>query len=218
VKLRLQIARAPGDILRCQHLIANVYNKQYGVVFSEDVYDLEAKIEPWPHRYFMILVEGDLVAACGLYMRNTYVERYGLVTDEEIAAVLREAGVDGRYDPSNRREVTKLVVARPFRNLRITPVLMGCSLAREFADMEADRPPLVTCCVVRTMRRLIERHGIRLRHLKPFPLYKVHEKYRSESNPMDSYVVIPDLDVPALFRDLVIPGEYDLDVFLGGGA
>ena len=32
---------------------------------------------------------------------------------------------------------------------------------------------------------------------------------------MDSYLVIPDLDVPAAYRDLRIPGEYTLDV-LGG--
>jgi GNAT superfamily N-acetyltransferase len=187
-------------------------------VFSEDIYDLDAKIEPWPHRYLMVLLGDDLVAVCGLYLRNTYVERYGLVSDDDIAALLREAGVDGSYEPSNRREFTKLVVARPFRNLRITSALMAFALARAFLDMDTERAPLVTFCVVRTMRRLIERHGIRTRHLKPFPLYKVHDKYRSESNPMDSYLVIPDLDVPALFRDLVIPGEYDLDVFLGGGA
>jgi hypothetical protein len=186
-------------------------------VFSEDIYDLDAKIEPWPHRYFMILVDGDLVAACGLYLRNTYVERYGLVTDEEIAAMLREAGLDGRYDPSNRREVTKVVVARRSRNQRITPVLMCCSLAREFADMEADRPPVVTICVVRTMRRLMKRHGIHTRHIKPFPFYKVHEAYRSESNPMDSYLILPDLDVPPIFRNLAFPGEYDLDAFFTRG-
>jgi len=187
-------------------------------VFSEDVYDLDAKIEPWPHRYLMGLLDEELVAVCGLYIRNTYVERYGLVTDEEVAALLREAGVDGRYDPSNRREFTKLVVARPYRNLRITPTLMGFALARTFVDMDAERPPLVTFCAVRTMRRLIERQGIRTRYLKPFPLYKIHEAYRSESNPMDSYLLIPDLDVPASFRDLVIPGEYDVDSFSGGTA
>jgi hypothetical protein len=199
-------------------MIASVYNEQYGVVFSEDVYDLDNKIEPWPHRYLIGSLDGDVVAVCGMYMRSTYVERYGLVTGEDIVAALREAGVDGRYDPSNRREITKLVVARRFRNRKITPALMACSLARRFAEMEAERPPLVTFCAVRTMRRLIERHGIRTRHLKPFPLYKVHEAYRSESNPMDSYLIIPELDVPRSFRDLSIPGEYDLDSFSGGDA
>jgi hypothetical protein len=102
-------------------MIASVYNEQYGVVFSEDVYDLDNKIEPWPHRYLIGSLDGDVVAVCGMYMRSTYVERYGLVTGEDIVAALREAGVDGRYDPSNRREITKLVVARRFRNRKITP-------------------------------------------------------------------------------------------------
>jgi hypothetical protein len=211
VRLRLQVARSPGDVLRCQQLIAEVYNGQYGVVFSKDIYDLEAKIEPWPHRYLMGLVDGELVAVCGLYLRDTYVERFGLVSDADVARVLREAGVNGRYHPAHRREFTKLVVARPFRNRKITPTLMAFALARSFVEIDAERPPLVTFCAVRTMRRLIERLGIRTRHLKPFPLYKIHEAYRSESNPMDSYLIVPELDVPASFRDRVIPGEYDVD-------
>ena len=210
MNLRLEIARGPGDVLRCRQLIADVYHRQYGVVFSEDVYDLEAKIEPWPHRYLMGFVEGELVAVCGLYLRNTYVERFGLVTDEDVRAALREAGAAGRYDPRNRREITKLVVAPRFRNLRVTPVLMSCAMARAFSDVEADGAPVVTFCAVRTMRRLIERLGIRTRHLKPFPRYKIHEAYRSDSNPMDSYLILPDLDVPARFRELVIPGEHDV--------
>ena len=34
---------------------------------------------------------------------------------------------------------------------------------------------------------------------------------------MDSYLVIPAVDVPPAYRDLQIPGEYTLDV-LGGQA
>jgi hypothetical protein len=218
VKVRLEIARTPGDVLRCRHLIASVYNEEYGVVFSEDVYDLENKIEPWPHKYLMVLVNSDIVALCGMYVRNTYVERFGLVTDDDVALALRQAGVEGRYDPSNRREITKLVVAHPFRNRRLAPTVLAFSLAREFLEMDAERPPLATFCAIRTMRRLVERQGIRTRPLKPFPLYKIHEAYRSESNPMDSYLVIPDLDAPPLYRDLSIPGEYDLDSFWRGQA
>jgi hypothetical protein len=42
-------------VLLCRRLIAEVYNRDYEVVFSEDHYDLEAKIEPWPHRFLMAL-------------------------------------------------------------------------------------------------------------------------------------------------------------------
>lgn len=188
-----------------------MYNRQYGVVFSEDHYDLDAKIEPWPHRYVMGTIDGELVGLVGLYVRNTYVERFGLVSDEDIEAALRAAELGGRYDPHHRREVTKLVVAPAFRHGRVTQLVTGCAFSRAFACIEADAPPILTLCTVRTIRRFVERLGVRLRHLKPFPLYRVHEAYRSESNPMDSYFLLPDRDVPPFFRDMAIPGEYDLD-------
>jgi len=181
------------------------------VVFSEDHYDLDAKIEPWPHRFLMGLVDGTPVSVVGMYDRNTYVERFGLVSDEEIAAALRAAGLEGRYDPHARREVTKLVVAPGFRNLRVTPLITGAAYSRAFACAGSEETPIVTFCAVRTVIRMVQRLGLRTRYLKPFPIYKIHEKYRSESNPMDSHFLLPDLDVPPFLRDLAIPGEYDLD-------
>jgi hypothetical protein len=199
-------------VLRCRQLVADVYNRQYGVVFSEDHYDLDAKIEPWPHRFVMGTIQGELVAVVGLYVRNTYVERFGLVTDDDVMAVLREEGLDGRFRPLHRREVTKLVVAPAYRHGPLSRLVTGCAFSRSFACMDADAPTVVTLCSVRTIRGFVERLGIRTRYLKPFPIYKIHEKYRSEANPMDSYFVIPDLDVPPFLRDLAIPGEYDLDL------
>jgi hypothetical protein len=216
VRMRLEIAERSADVLRCRQLVAEVYNRRYGVMFSRDTYDLDAKIEPWPHRFLMGKVGDELSAVCGLYVRNTYVERFGLVTDEEVGARLREAGVDGAYDPGARRELTKLVVAPHLLNSGLGPLFIAIAHARSFVELEAERPPLVTFCVVRSMRRLVERHGIRARRLKPFPHYKVHELYRSERNPMDSYLVIPHLDVPTRFRDLRVPAEHDLSPWLRG--
>jgi hypothetical protein len=216
MRLRLEIAESSADVLRCRQLVAEVYHGRYGVMFSRDTYDLDAKIEPWPHRFLMGKMGDELAAVCGLYVRNTYVERFGLVTDAEIAATLREAGVEGQYDPAARRELTKLVIAPRLRNSGLGPLMVAIAHARSFVELDSVRAPLVTFCVVRSMRRLVERHGIRPRHLKPFPLYKVHELYRSERNPMDSYLVIPHLDVPGSFRDLRIPGDHDLGPWLGG--
>ncbi len=215
MKLRLEIAAGSAAVLRCRQLVGEVYHRRYGVVFSSDTYDLDRKIEPWPHRFLMGFIGDELAAVSGLYLRNTYVERFGGVTDPEVGARLREAGLDGRYDPAARRELTKLVVAPRLRNSGLGPLFIAIAHARAFVELDAARPPLVTFCVVRSMRRLVERHGIRPRHLKPFPHYKVHELYRSERNPMDSYLVIPHLDVPATFRDLRIPGEHDLDPRVG---
>ncbi len=216
MRLQLRIAHTSGDVLSCQRLIAQVYNRHYGVVFSDDIYDLDAKVEPWPHRYLMALAGEELAVVCGLYLRHTYVERFGLVTDAEIEAHLEDAGVRGSYDPRDRREVTKLVVAPPWRKLHLSPAIIAAAHSRDFMEMEAERPPLLTYCCVRTIAEgIMTRHGIRARRLKAFPKYKVHELYRSESNPMDSYLVIPAVDVPPAYRDLRIPGEYALDV-LGG--
>ncbi len=215
MKLRLEIAARSADVLRCRQLVGEVYHRRYGVVFSSDTYDLDRKIEPWPHRFLMGFVRDELAAVSGLYVRNTYVERFGLVDDDEVRARLREAGVDGEYEAAERRELTKLVIAPRLRNSGLGPLFVAIAHARAFVELDAPRPPLVTFCVVRSMKRLVERHGIRPRHLKPFPQYKVHEHYRSERNPMDSYLVIPHLDVPAAFRDLRIPGEHALDPWLG---
>lgn len=216
MRIRLAIAASSGEVLRCRQLVADVYSRRYGVVFSSDTYDLEQKIEPWPHRFLMGFIGNELSAVCGLYVRNTYVERFGLVTHDEVGASLRQAGVEGGYDPAARRELTKLVVAPRLRNSGLGPLFIAISHARAFVDLDAPTSPLVTFCIVRSMRRLVERHGVRPRPLKPFPLYKVHELYRSERNPMDSYLVIPHLDVPPHFRQLRIPGEHDLDPWLGG--
>ena len=216
MKVRLRIARSSADVLSCQRLIAEVYHRAYGVVFSDDIYDLDAKIEPWPHRYLMAHSGDDLAVVCGMYLDHTYVERFGLVSDAEIAAQLEEAGMQRRYDPRVRRELTKLVVAPPWRKHHLSPAILAAAHSRHFMDVDAARPPLLTFCCVRSIAEgIVTRHGIRARRIKPFPSYKVHEHYRSDSNPMDSYLVIPDVDVPAAYRDLRIPGEYTLDV-LGG--
>lgn len=215
MRMRLAIAAGSGEVLRCRQLVGEVYHRRYGVVFSSDTYDLDRKIEPWPHRFLMGFVGEELAAVCGLYVRNTYVERFGLVTHDEVGAALRQVGVDG-YDPAARRELTKLVVAPRLRNSGLGPLFIAISHARAFVELDAPAPPLVTFCIVQSMRRLVERHGVRPRPLKPFPHYKVHELYRSERNPMDSYLVIPHLDVPQHFRDLRIPGEHDLAPWLGG--
>lgn len=216
MKLRLEIAATSAEVLRCKQLVAEVYNGRYGVVFSQDHYDLDAKIEPWPHRFLMGLVDGEIAAVCGLYMKDTYVERFGGVSRDDFGACLEAAGVDGTTGASQVREFTKLVVSPRWLNSGLGPLFIAIAHARAFLEIEAARPPLVTFCIVRSVRRLVERHGIRPRHLKPFPLYKVHELYRSESNPMDSYLVIPELDVPKHFRELCIPGEHDLRPWLGG--
>src|SRR6476619_6188775 len=103
------MARSREEVARCQYAIAEVYNRQYEVVFSEDHHDLDAKIEPLPHRYLMVLHDGDLAATIGLYLRNTYVERFGQVERSEFDGALGSEDRTEDYAVDRLREITKLV-------------------------------------------------------------------------------------------------------------
>jgi hypothetical protein len=221
VKVQVQIARSRADVVRCQNAIAEVYNRDYEVVFSEDRSDLEAKIEPWPHRYLMVLHEGTLAATIGIYLRNTYTERYGQLERADFQRLIDGSGATG-YSPDRMREVTKLVVPHAFRGRNLARFTLGCGHARDFCQVESDAPQLMTLCSKRSItKRSIIDHvyspiGLKVRHLKPFPFYKVHELYRSPTDPMDSYLMVPDQDIPARWYDLRIPGEYEVEAVMEG--
>ena len=219
MKLRVQVASTPAEVLRCQYLIAEVYNKEYEVVFSTDRYDLEAKIEPWPHRYFMVLDGAELAATLGLYQRQTYVERFGGVAREDIERELEAAGVKGGYDSSNLREVTKIVVSPAYRGRGLARLMVGCAHSRSFLSDGGDEQPLVVFCAKRSIAEKVHQAaGLRPRRVKPFPYYKVHELYRSADDPMDSYLIIPHLDVPARWYDLALPSDCDTNLMREEGA
>lgn len=211
MKLLLRRAESRSDILRCRQLIAEVYNRDYEVVFSEDRYDLEAKIEPWPHRFLMALCGDELVAACGLYTRNTYVERFGQVTDSELRCLLDAAGAAEDYDPTCRREFTKMSVHHSWRGQGIAPWLTGAAHSRAFTNVESDRAIMVFCAKLSIIDNIFHRAGLHTRTIKAFPFYKVHELYRTPNDPMESRLIIPKLDIPARWYDLALPGEYELE-------
>lgn len=213
MKLKVQVASTPAEVLRCQYLIADVYNKEYEVMFSTDRYDLDAKIEPWPHRYFMVLDGAVLAATLGLYQHHTYVERFGGVAREDVERDLAAAGVADRYDSSNLREVTKIVVSPAYRGRGLARFMVGCAHSKSFlCDGNDDRSLVVFCAKRSITQKVHEAAGLRPRKIKPFPYYKVHELYRSADDPMDSYLIIPHLDIPARWYELALPSEFDTNV------
>jgi GNAT superfamily N-acetyltransferase len=210
VKLLFRLAVSRGDVLRCRRVAAEVYNRDYEVVFSEDHYDLEAKIEPWPHRFLMAWHGDELVAACGLYMRDTYVEKFGQVSDDEVAALVEAGGATGAYDVARKREQTKLSVLHRWRGHGIAQWLLAAAHSRHFTEVDQDRALMVFCSKRSIVRNLYDRAGVRTRLIKAFPFYKVHELYRSPDDPMESRLIIPELDIPEHWYDLALPGEYDV--------
>jgi hypothetical protein len=214
MKVLIRRAESRGDIIRCRQLIAEVYNRDYEVVFSEDRYDLDAKVEPWPHRYIMILRGRELVAAGGLYLHDTYVERFGQVTELDLATMLEAAGVSQRFNPANRREFTKMSVRHSWRGHGLAPLLTGAAHSRHFTEVDADGAVMVFCAKLSIVEHIFDRASIHSRTIKPFPMYKIHELYRSPQDPMESRLIIPALDVPERWYDLAIPGEHDVDGIL----
>lgn len=211
MKVLVRIARTREEIVTCQYAIAEVYNRQYDVVFSEDQHDLEAKIEPWPHRYLMVLVGDTLAATIGIYLRNTYVERFGQVERAEFERALGRPDTIEQYDVARLREITKLIVKPEFRGQNLARFTLGCGHSRAFCQAEADAPALITFCSKRSIvEHVYEPTGLHSRRIKPFPMYKVHELYRSPEDPMDSYLMIPEQDVPARWYQLALPGEYEV--------
>lgn len=211
MKAQLRIATRQADVLRCRAVIASVYSGEYGVVFSSKHFDLDAKIEPWPHRYVMVEIGGELVATSGLYLHDTYVERYGDVSDAEFATALQSAGAM-EYRVSARREITKFVVAPPWRGRGMTRTLARAAFSRDFLQIDARVPHMLVMCARHTIwENVFHGIGIRTRVLKPFPFYKVHEKYRSPEDPMDSRLIIPDRDIPPEIYGASLPRELDLE-------
>ena len=212
-RMTFRIAHSRAEILACQYLVAEVYNEEYEVVFSDDSYDLDAKVEPWPHRYLMGLADGQLVATAGLYLRDTYVERFGNVSRAEIQGLIERAGGTPRFDAGRKREITKVCVRRDRRGKGYGAALLETAHARAFLQLDAsdDQPNVLVCCARRSIwDGLWHRAGIRTRPIKDFPYYKVHELYRSAEDPMDSRLVVPEIDIPARLYERSLPGEYEV--------
>ena len=180
-------------------------------MFSESSYDLEAKIEPWPHRYVMGWHGDQLICAAGLYLKNTYVERFGQVSPDEFRAVIDDAGAAPRFDWTRKREYTKIVMREDMRGRGLARFFLAATLSRHFIQVEApaDQPAvLVICGKVSLFTRMWEPIGIRLRPIKPFPIYRVHEFYSSPEDPMVTRMIIPELDIPEKWYNLELPGTY----------
>lgn len=213
MKISLALADTRAEVLACQYLIAEIYNRDYEVVFSDDSYDLDARIEPWPHRYLMGSIDGELVATVGIYLHSTYVERFGQVSDELIDRTIVEAGGAPRHCAARKREITKLSVKRDVRGRGLGGFMVAAAHSRSFLQVDSNpaRPNVLVTCATRSIWASMHGPlGIRTRVLAPFPEYKVHELYRSADNPMDSRLIIPEIDVPERWYERPIPGEYEV--------
>ena len=92
--------------------------------------------------------------------------------------------------------------------------MLGCAHSRDFLQSAAPsgKPNVLVCCAKRSIwDGLWHRAGIHTRRIKEFPFYRVHELYRSPEDPMDSRVIVPEIDIPPRWYDRRLPGEYEVE-------
>lgn len=212
LELEVRIARKHSEIVQSQYLIAQTYNRRYGIFFSNDIADLNAKIEPYPHRYIMGFVGTQLVAAAGLYTHNTYVERFGNISDKEIDTLIHVAGASGKYAAARKREFTKLSIREGWEGRGLGRFFFAASHSRDFLQFDTDQPQVLVCCAKMSIfKNMYKPVGIHTRRLKDFPRYSVHERYCSPDDPMESRLILPELDIPKRWFELKLPGKYNVD-------
>jgi hypothetical protein len=217
MRVEVKLAVKRGDILRCQYLIAEMYNRSYEIFFSKDIVNPHERIEPYPNRYAMGTINGELVATVGLTLGRTYVEEYGGVTDEDIDRVLAEAGALGRYSATRKREYTKLVISPAWEGRGLGRKFLEATHCRDFLLGDTDEPHVIVCCAkLSIFGTLYEKGGIRTRPIKPFPRYAVHSLYSSEEDPMESRLIIPDLDIHKALYERRMPFEIDVNPEMRG--
>lgn len=199
--MRIRLAEGPGDVDRCRALIQRVYRERYGVEVGDGPADPDGGREQLPDRYVLGELDGHLVACAGLYTGTTYVERFGGVD----RATLAPWATDVRGRPRPVVEYTKVVVDPAFARRGLGRRFLAASHAAPFLAEGGGPLPLVLICARLTTFRLWEAAGIRTRFLREFPTYRNHARYRSVGDPMESRLVVPELDVPATWLWTTLP-------------
>ena len=212
--VELKVAESAGDIIKCQYLVAMAYNRYYKVFFSKDKYDLAAKIEPYPHRFVMAMVDGELAGVSGLYIRNTYIEKFGKVSEDDILSVFDKQNITrDDIDLETKYEITKVVCTPKWLGYGLGAFLWGSANSKAFLySAFKDKPfPMVMACAKLSAFDYFERNtGIVTQKLKDFPVYKIHEFYSSSDDPMESRIIVSERDVPDFWYHLDLNGIYEI--------
>ena len=210
-QLHVRRATTLDEIAACERLTVEIYRTRYGVTFSEQV-DPEQRLEPLPDHYVYGSIDGELVATAGLYTRFTYAERFGRLSEAELLAAVTAAGFPDAISRP-RVEYTKLVVHPRWEGCGIGRRFLAATHSRDFLTAGSGATPLVLASgKVSIFRSLYEAVGIRTRTVKPFPLYKSHERYRTPDDPMESRIAIPEVDIDARWFQFTLPGAVQIEL------
>lgn len=204
--IEVRIAETPDQVEACKELAYEVYLRQYGVRLTDSQINPLGYRERFPDRFVMGYVGGRFAVCAGLYVGETYAQTFGRLTDAHILPVLDEAGCPEAISRV-RVEYTKLVIKPEFAGRGIGRRFLGMTHSRHFLSVDGELP-LLLLCGRRSMFQLFHSVGIRTRTLRPFPWYRNHERYRSSADPMESRLVIPELDIEKRWFELSYPDDY----------
>lgn len=202
-RLRVSLAETKEEIQECRQLIYDTYLREYDIEMTLQDSQPDGGVERMPDRLIMGQSEGRVVACAGLYIRDTYIERFGEVQPHEVDQRAVDAGII-EPEPRVHVEYTKVVVHQDLMGRGLGRLFIGASHTREFLQIDG-RPPILLVCGKLSILGLWRAAGIRTRRIREFPIYRNHDRYRTPGDPMESHMIIPEIDIHPRWYDRDLP-------------
>jgi GNAT superfamily N-acetyltransferase len=197
MKLHVQLAQTAGELRECRKLLEDVYGRDYGVRFTEGDHHPDLCVEPYPDAFVMGLAGDELAVIGGLYLRNTYAERFGGMNWSALEPALRARGLPHREADCVLREYTRLAVRPEYRGAGLGRRCCALTHSREFIAQQTDKHVLLFISAKRSIFREVHaKSRMETHYLKDFPVYLAHRKYAESHDPIEIRYMVADLDIP----------------------
>lgn len=209
--LQVKVAESNAEIVECQSLIADIYSENFGISLCDRSFKPQEKIELYPHYYLMGIVDDELVATIGLYLYNINSQQYARVTDREIESFLSKEGLDLIVSSKSKRELSKFVIKKEWRNKGLSKVFLGLAHSKDFIHSIGDGSHILVNTAFSPMFKVLDSIGIDSKLIKTIPANKVYPNYYSD-RAMETRLTIPYFDIPSYWYHFNLPGEYKIEL------
>lgn len=207
--LQVKIANNSAEILECQNLIAETYYENFGISLSDRSFNVKQKVELYPHYYLMGTIDDRLVATVGLYLYNINSQQYTNVTDNKIESALKKEGLAGAVSAKNKRELSKFVIKKEWRNKGIARPFIGVAHCKNFIHLIGDGSHILVNSALSPTFKILDSLGIKSRPIEIVPARKIYQNYRKKQQ-METRVTIPYFDIPSKWYNFKLPGNYEI--------
>lgn len=208
--LQVKVADSSADILECQSLIAESYQEEFGISLCDRSFNPKEKVELYPHYYLMGTIEDELVATMGLYLYNIQSQQYAYLTDREIESALNKEGLDAIVSSKNKRELSKFVVKKEWRNTGVSKAFLGLAHSKDFIHLIGDGSHILINTAFSPMFKVLDSIGIKSQAIKTTPANKIYPNYRSD-RPLETRLTVPYFDIPSCWYNFNLPGQYPIE-------